>query len=50
MSSGFDFIVDNLSLTLWRSKKLKLELDNHGMELLHELVQGQSYEIEELAT
>jgi DNA-binding NarL/FixJ family response regulator len=49
MSSGFDFIVDNLSRTLRRSKKLKLELDDQSMELLNELVQGQPYEIEELA-
>ena len=50
MSSGFDFIVDNLARSLRRSKKLKLELDDHSMALLHELVQGQPYEIEELAT
>jgi len=50
MSSGFDFIVDNLSRTLRRSKKLQLELDDQSMELLHELVQGQPLDIEELAT
>lgn len=50
MSSGFDLIVDNLARTLRRSKQLKLELDDSSMELLHELVEGQPYEIEELAT
>ena len=49
MTSGFDFIVDNLSRTLHRSKKLKLQLDDLSLEL-YKLVQGQSYNIEELAT
>ena len=50
MTSGFDLIVDNLSRTLHRSKRLKLQLDDQSIELLHELVQGQDYGIEELAT
>jgi len=50
MTSGFDFIVDNLSRTLHRSKKLKLQLDDLSLELLYKLVQGQNYDIEELAT
>jgi DNA-binding NarL/FixJ family response regulator len=49
MASGFDFIVDNLSHILHRSTKLKLLLDEHSLALLHELVQGQEYDIEELA-
>jgi len=49
MTSGFDLIVDHLAHTLQRSKKLKLELDDHSLALLHELVQGQPYGVEELA-
>jgi DNA-binding CsgD family transcriptional regulator len=50
MSSGFDFIVDNLARTLRQSTKLKLHLDELSFELLRELVQGQDYDVEELAT
>ena len=49
MSSGFDFIVENLR-TLRHSSNLKLKLDDLSIELLQELVQGQPYDIEELAT
>jgi DNA-binding NarL/FixJ family response regulator len=49
MTSGFEFIVDNLSHILHRSTKLKLQLDEQSLALLHELVQGQDYGIEELA-
>lgn len=50
MTSGFDFIVDNLARTLHHSTKLKLQLDELSFELLRELTQGQDYGIEELAT
>ena len=50
MTSGFDFIVENLSHIMHRSTKLKLQLDDHSLGLLHELVEGQDYDIEELAT
>jgi DNA-binding CsgD family transcriptional regulator len=50
MTSGFEFIVDNLARTLHRSTKLKLQLDDQSLELLRELVRGQDYDIEELAT
>ena len=50
MTSGFDFLIDSISSTLSRSSKLKVHLDEDSLNMLDELVQGQPYDIEELAT
>lgn len=50
MTSGFDFLIDSISGTLRRSFKLKVDLDENSLIMLDELVQGQAYGVEELAT
>lgn len=50
MTSGFDFLIDSISGTLRRSSKLKVDLDENSLIMLDELVQGQAYGVEELAT
>ncbi len=50
MTSGFDFLIDSISSTLRRSSKLKVQLDEDSLDMLDELIQGQAYGVEELAT
>ena len=50
MTSGFEFLVESISSTLLRSPKLKVQLDEDSLDMLDELVQGQAYGVEELAT
>ena len=50
MTSGFDFLIDSISGSLRRSSKLKVDLDEDSLDMLDELVQGQAYGVEELAT
>ena len=50
MTSGFEFLVESISSTLLRSPKLKVKLDEDSLDMLDELVQGQAYGVEELAT
>ena len=49
MSKPYKHFTMNCS-SLQRSTKQKLQLGERSLELLHELVQGQDYDIEELAT
>ena len=50
MTSGFDFIVSNLARTLQSGRVLKIRLDGQSLDMLSELVQGQNYDLQELAT
>ena len=50
MTSGFEFLVESISSTLLRSSKLKVHLDEDSLDMLDELVQGQAYDVVELAT
>jgi DNA-binding NarL/FixJ family response regulator len=50
MTSGFEFLVESISSTLLRSSKLKVHLDQDSLDMLDELVQGQAYDVEQLAT
>jgi DNA-binding NarL/FixJ family response regulator len=50
MTSGFEFLVESISSTLLRSSKLKVHLDEDSLDMLDELVQGQAYDVEQLAT
>ena len=50
MTSGFEFLIESISSTLLRSSKLKVHLDENSLDMLDELVQGQAYSVEELAT
>ena len=50
MTSGFEFLIESISSTLLRSPKLKVQLDEDSLDMLDELVQGQAYGVEELAT